>query len=159
MYLIIDASCSYKAPTADHRTQPILGATARGRMDRPGVEPVRVEARMAEKRPSPCPNCGMKLPRGHAPLNANLPWLRRLLRLLVSGEEAFRCPLCSCVWKQYAGRDLRIEVTPLGFYRSDSQSLHPLPTGFRPSVRDPGKSARTIRAAVGPSRTRRGTPR
>lgn len=112
---------------------------------------------MAQKRPSQCPNCGMNLPREHPQLNANLPWLRGFLQLVVTGEEAFRCPSCSCVWKQSPAQALKVEVTPLGFYRSDSQSLHPLPTGFKPPGRERGKSARMIRAAVGPSRTRRGT--
>jgi len=114
---------------------------------------------MAQKRPSQCPNCGMKLPREHPQLNANLPWLRGLLGLLVSGEEAFRCPSCSCVWKQSLGQALKIEVTPLGFYRSDSQGLHPLPTGFKMPGCQPENSARIVKAAVGPSRTRRGTPK
>ncbi|MGA3119094.1 MAG: hypothetical protein ABSF90_32325, partial [Syntrophobacteraceae bacterium] len=94
---------------------------------------------MAQKRPSQCPNCGMKLPREHPQLNANLPWLRGFLQLVVTGEEAFRCPSCSCVWKQSPGQALKVEVTPLGVSGAEDGSIMAGPEGARPPSLDGGE--------------------
>jgi len=78
-----------------------------------------------------------------------------MLHFAVTGEEAFRCPYRSCVWKQSVGRVLKIEMTPLGFYRSDSNHVHPLPTGFKPFVLKPTEIKPLPRVAVRKSRSRR----
>jgi hypothetical protein len=82
-----------------------------------------------------------------------------MLHFFVTGEEAFRCPYCSCVWKQSVGQTLKIEITPLGFYRSDSKSLHPLPTGFKPLALRPEEIKRLPGMAVRKSRSYRKRPK
>ena len=103
---------------------------------------------MAQKRRLPCPNCGKNLPRGLPQLNAELPCLRGMPHLLAAGEEAFRCPYCSCVWKRLVGQASKIEITPLGFFSSCSNRLQPLPTGFKPYVPKAVKNNRPPGTAV-----------
>ena len=84
-----------------------------------------------------CPNCVRNLPRGLRQLDEGVLWLRNVAQLLVAGQQVFRCLYCSFVWRQSVGPLARIKVTPLGLYRSDSNRLQRLPTGFKPALLEP----------------------
>ena len=92
---------------------------------------------MVHKKKLRCPNCVRNLPRGLTHLNEGLPCLRVVAHMLSAGPQVSRCPYCCFVWKQSVGTVTRIEVTALGFYRSDTDRPQRLPTGFKPASLEP----------------------
>src|ERR1035437_9226071 len=92
---------------------------------------------MAHKANLRCPNCVRILPRKLPQLNEGLPWLLDVAQLSHSGQQIFRCPYCALVWRQSVGPVTGVEVTALGLYRSDSNRLQCLPTGFKPVFHKP----------------------
>ena len=123
---------------------------------RNGTELSRDTLHMANKAKLRCPNCERNLPSGLRHLDEGLPWLRNVARMLVAGQQVFRCPYCSFVWKQSVGTDTRIEVTPLGFYRSDVERLQRLPTGFKPASLEPEQAKPLPQLLIIKSHDRRG---
>jgi len=104
-----------------------------------GVPRRRGGALMAARMKLRCPNCVRVLPPGLCPLEAGLPWLRKVAVFLGEGQLVYQCPHCSLVWKQLASID-KPDITPLGFYRQDLQQLQGLPTGFKAASVDRKRS-------------------
>ena len=69
------------------------------------------------------------LPSGLCPLEAGLPWLRKVAVYLGEGQLVYQCPHWLLVWKQFASSD-KADISPLGFYRQDLKQLQGLPIGF-----------------------------